>query len=134
MPAPKKPKLTVKQKKFADKVLEGKNWTQAALEVYDTEDDVTAASIAYENLRKPQIEAYLMQLWHKARSFLQKVMDWDEIEGKVANIKTRVDVAKHFEDKAFGKAQGKMDVTSNGESLNINIVSFSDIKKEEWQT
>lgn len=48
--------LTRKQKKFVTSFVETGNGTQAALEAYDTEDPVTAGSIAYENLKKPQIQ------------------------------------------------------------------------------
>ena len=47
-------KLTPKQEGFVKDYLETKNGTEAAIKNYDT-DRVTAASIAWENLRKPQI-------------------------------------------------------------------------------
>jgi hypothetical protein len=49
------PKLTHKQQVFVEEYAASHNGTQAALTAYDTEDPVTAAVIAYENLRKPQI-------------------------------------------------------------------------------
>ena len=51
--------LTPKQKVFADKYLETGNGTHSALEAYDTDKEHTAASIASENLRKPDVRAYL---------------------------------------------------------------------------
>lgn len=51
--------LTRKQKKFADAILEGKSGIQAALNNYDTVKPAVAGSIAYENLKKPQVIAYL---------------------------------------------------------------------------
>ncbi len=54
-----KKKLTRKQKKFVDEYVKGKTGTQAAKEAYNVEDDNTAAVIASENLRKPQIEQAL---------------------------------------------------------------------------
>lgn len=47
--------LTRKQNKFVKEFIETGNGTQAALAVYDTEDENTAAVIAHENLRKPKI-------------------------------------------------------------------------------
>lgn len=49
-------KLTRKQETFVETFLETGNATESALEAYDTTDPVTAASIGYENLRKPQIQ------------------------------------------------------------------------------
>lgn len=50
-------KLTKKQRDFIEEYIANKeNGTQAALKVYET-NETTAASIAYENLRKPQIQA-----------------------------------------------------------------------------
>lgn len=49
------PKLTRKQKGFVKDIAEGKTGTEAALNNYETEDENTAAVIASENLRKPNI-------------------------------------------------------------------------------
>ena len=46
--------LTLKQQRFLEKYLELGNATEAAMQVYDCKDRVTAASIGYENLRKLQ--------------------------------------------------------------------------------
>ncbi len=48
-------RLTKKEKKFVAGYAETGNGTQTVLEVYDTKDINTAASIASENLRKPKI-------------------------------------------------------------------------------
>lgn len=47
--------LTKKQKGFVKDFVETDNATQSALNNYDTTDEATAASIGYENLRKPEI-------------------------------------------------------------------------------
>ena len=54
-------KLTNKQLTFVDYLVTHPkaSGTQAVLATYDTDDPVVAASIAYENLRKPQIKAYM---------------------------------------------------------------------------
>ena len=49
--APKQ-KLTVKQRRFIKRYIELGNGTKAAMEVYDTKDYQSAASIASENLKK----------------------------------------------------------------------------------
>ena len=48
-------KLTPKQDAFVAKYVETGNGTQSALAVYDTDKEGTAAQIAYENLRKPEV-------------------------------------------------------------------------------
>lgn len=48
-------RLTMKQRKFVNEVAQTGNGTQAALKVYDTDDYMTAANIASENLNKPKI-------------------------------------------------------------------------------
>ena len=56
-------RTTPKQKGFIMAYVEnGGNGTRAALQVYGTEDENTAAAIAYENLRKPQIQQAIGEL------------------------------------------------------------------------
>lgn len=58
----KEQNLTIKQQLFAKEYVKNKgNGTKAALAVYDTDDDVTAATIASENIRKPQLRKYIDQ-------------------------------------------------------------------------
>ncbi len=60
---PKKtPKLTAKQKMFAEFYAECLNGTQAARSAGYKGNGVVLASMAYENLRKPQIRSYVDQL------------------------------------------------------------------------
>jgi len=54
--ADKKPKLTTKQAKFVKGIADGKTNTDSALEAYDTNSYETAAVIATENLKKPNIQ------------------------------------------------------------------------------
>lgn len=56
---PRKKRLTHKEKGFVLDVAKGENGTNAALNNYDTDNPVVAASIAYENLNKPHIIAAL---------------------------------------------------------------------------
>jgi len=65
--------LTKKQKAWADKKLETGNGTQAALEVYDTNDENTAAVIASENLTKPKIQEYLQSKAEDAITRIEKL-------------------------------------------------------------
>lgn len=54
-------KLTRKQSKFVKEYIETGNGTQSALDSYDTDDYMTAAAIASENLNKPQIQFAIQQ-------------------------------------------------------------------------
>ncbi|MEK7544973.1 MAG: terminase small subunit [Patescibacteria group bacterium] len=49
-------RLTIKQRKFTQEYLRSGNGTGAVLKTYNTKSSVVAASIAHENLRKPQIK------------------------------------------------------------------------------
>ena len=53
--------MTKKQKDFADKVLEGKNPTQAAFEAYGHKPNqrTTSSVVAYQNLRNEAVVVYL---------------------------------------------------------------------------
>ena len=53
--------MTKKQKDFADKVLEGKNPTQAAFEAYGHRPDqrTTSSVVAYQNLHNEAVVSYM---------------------------------------------------------------------------
>ena len=51
--------LTVKQKRFVQKLVETGNGTQAAMDAYDVKNYNTAHAIASENLQKPTIKREL---------------------------------------------------------------------------
>lgn len=52
-------KLTGKQLAFVKRIVEGQSATQAVLATYNTKDKRVAASIAHENLNKPDIKEAL---------------------------------------------------------------------------
>ena len=54
--------LTFKQRRFLRLYSETGNGTQSALAAYDTKDAGTAAAIAAETLRKPQVQAAVAEL------------------------------------------------------------------------
>jgi hypothetical protein len=53
--------LTIKQAKLVKGIAEGKTNTQAALDAYDVKSPETAASMASENLRKPNVQEAIQQ-------------------------------------------------------------------------
>lgn len=68
-------RLTTKQKAFAEEYIRnGGNGTQAAMKVYDTEDNATARSIASENLTKPNIMDELLRTAERLGATREKVV------------------------------------------------------------
>lgn len=68
-------RLTTKQKAFAEEYIRnGGNGTQAAMKVYDTEDNATARSIASENLTKPNIMDELLRTAERLGVTREKVV------------------------------------------------------------
>lgn len=68
-------RLTTKQKAFAEEYIRnGGNGTQAAMKVYDTEDNATARSIASENLTKPNIMEELLRTAERLGATREKVV------------------------------------------------------------
>lgn len=70
--------LTAKQLAWASAYLETFNKTEAARRAGYDGNDVTLASIGYENYRKPQIEAYIRQ------RLTEKAMSADEVLERLA--------------------------------------------------
>ena len=68
-------KPTLKQKAFVEEYIRnGGNGTQAAMKVYDTEDNATARSIASENLTKPNIMDELLRTAERLGVTREKVV------------------------------------------------------------
>lgn len=89
--------LTLKQRRFVEEyVRNGGNGTRAALFAYDTVDPVTAASMARENLRKPQIKAAIAELM---RDF---AMGPDEVTWRLSEH-ARVDITEYFTEDPTGE-------------------------------
>lgn len=98
--------LTAKQLAWANAYLETSNKTEAARRAGYDGNDVTLASIGYENFRKPQIEAYLKQ------RLSEKAMPADEVLTRLADM-ARSDIADfaHVEDwSSLTKLPGKSHV------------------------
>lgn len=122
------PKLTRRQKIFTDEYIA--NWgngVQAAKKAYniwwknwsDTEARVinTSAVIANENLKKPNVIAYLDEYWDIAGSVIKDLMLNAEKDT------TRLEAAKYTYDQVHWKATQKIE--SKGIDINIDIQSAS---------
>lgn len=105
--------LTKKQKDFADGYMETGNGTRAALDAYDTDDYQTAASIASENLKKPEIMAYFRD---KAATVAANIYNLAlSAESEQVQLRAGQDIL----DRAGYKPTDKVDHTSDGKALNV---------------
>lgn len=98
--------LTRKQQAFIDYWLNHPkaSGTEAALATYDTDDPVVAASIAHENLRKPQIMAHLQSVGQLTEgAIVGTIRAWKDSESP-RKREIALDAAKYSHDKVFGRA------------------------------
>lgn len=124
-------KLTRKQKAFADGILAEpkKAATLVALETYGKPDKpttyMTAAQIAEDNLKKPQIMLYLQQHAVEAEKTMYRVMNrseqlMEESPGYAAVAKS---AASDILDRIHGKATQQVETTSKQVVINIDLTS-----------
>lgn len=93
--------LSTKQRKWADRKLKTGNGTKAALEVYDTKDYNTAAVISSENIKKPNVKAYLESKAERASEIVFDIAENGENDG------VRLNASKDILDRAGYKAAEK---------------------------
>lgn len=110
-----KRQLTVKQKKFADAYIETGNATKSAIDAgYNKK---SAYSIGNENLKKPEIKAYISEQLEKIES--HKVMNANEALQRITMIARGESVAKQW--FTVGKELVLEDVPpTTGEILNAS--------------
>lgn len=109
-------KLTHKQKKFCDKLIETNNPTLAVKESYDMgsrggTSDVSARAIASLNLDKPNIRKYLDIMSTNAAQRIE------EISRTARNESVRLKANQDILDRAGYKAAENLDITSKGEKI-----------------
>lgn len=112
-------KLTPKQKKFADEYIKTGNGTKSALKTYDTDDYSTAASIANENLNKPEIVAYLDSHVKQASNVILEIMN-----DKEANESVRIVAAKDVLDRTIGRPKERIEQDSK-QDITVKIVNYA---------
>lgn len=99
MATPKR-KLSLKQKRFADKYIESGNGTQSALLAYDTNDPNTAHVIASENLLKPTVSEYISNKLAledaKPTLVIQTLLDKIADDDPVISLKAAELLGKHL--------------------------------------
>lgn len=106
--------LTLKQKRFADEYIATGNGTQSVLKAgYNTSYDV-AQNIAYENVRKPQVESYIAkQLAAKdinIEFIKEKLLDELRDENPAIRVKVLELLGKHL--KMFDANSKNVDLES----------------------
>lgn len=126
--------MTLKQKKFVKEYLKTGNGTQAALQVYDTQDPHTAQAIASENLSKPVIKDQIDEALAKNGITPQLITDQikglaikevDKISGDV-KLKANIELLKLM--GAYpGSKHANLNINLKG---NIKDLKFNEIKEE----
>jgi phage terminase small subunit len=109
--------ITKKQKKFADKYLDSGNGAVSALHSYNTQDYNTAAVIANENLKKPNVIEYLKS---QAQAAAERVIVLAE---SAENETVRLNANKDILDRSGYKAVDK--VLSTNVNINTNLSETS---------
>lgn len=106
--------LTKKEKGFADDYIDTGNGTKSALKNYDTEDISTAGVIAYENLRKPKIQKYLID---NAEGAISRIV---ELSIGAKNETVKLNANKDIADRGGFKPVDK------SQTVNINLTKSID--------
>lgn len=123
----KAPKLTMKQAKFVKGIAEGKPPTVSAQESYDVKSYGTAASIASENLNKPNVKAAIDAEMAKQGITMEKI---------IAPVSRALDstVKVRLEDgEVIDTGQADLDMQLKGHDRAMRLMSFG-VKKEDGAT
>ncbi len=108
--------LTRKQHKFATNYLETGEKANSALKAYDTDDFKVAAVIANENLKKPNVIAYLES---KADRAAERIVELSEQEEA---LPVALGASKDILDRAGFKPTEK--------TLNLNLNANVEVREE----
>ena len=127
-------KLTRKQKAFADKLLENpkQSATQAVAETYNVKTRRTAEVMASENLRKPEILAYLHANAETAENTVLDVMNYSRELGKSGDksganyASVALASAKEVLDRVHGKSVTKIHATTKAVVINVDLTGVTD--------
>lgn len=111
--------LKVNSKKVLDIIAAQpkRNASQAYKEVHPEASDNTARSNAHQLLQKPASQIYLQKHTDRAKETIVELMG-DEYKGE-----TRLNAAKDILDRSYGKPTQKVEQTSVGLTLAIDLTS-----------
>lgn len=103
-PIVKKPrKLTIKQKKFVDLVIETGNASEAASRVYKVKNRKVAWSMWGENMKKPEIIASIEDRLRDAKNMIYTIaMTWEKEDTR---LRASQDIVDRNEGKALQRTQ-----------------------------
>lgn len=115
--------LTRKQSAFVKHLIEHPkdSGTEAVMQTYDVKSRQTAESIAYENLRKPQIVTELAKYNNLVENTLINTINDYSTSDKLGQRTLAVDTAKYIHDKIHGKATQKIEQQSTKLVINIDL-------------
>lgn len=115
---PKTKSLTKKQANFVKELLSDSkvSATEAARRSYNVTTSNSASLIASENLRKPLILAHLAANSERAEAKIVELLEADKQEVQLAS-------AKDILDRVHGKATQKIEQTTTGVTLTIDLTS-----------
>lgn len=128
------PKLTRKQERFVQEIVRNPkiSATAAAKAAYNTSTENSAAQIASENLRKPQVMAELAKYVSRAEYNLMVLADksteYAMLGGHVGAAYAGVSqsVNNSILDRIFGKATTKVEATSTSVNINIDLAAVAE--------
>ncbi len=115
--------LTKKQDKFVKEYLDTGNGTQAALKAYDTKNENTASSIAWENLRKPEIQVAIQDSAKTAQAVILQLAQSAE------NESVRLNASKDILDRAGFKPVDKSEVKAEVTDSSLTSEEKEALKK-----
>lgn len=125
MPIPKnKQGLTRKQKAFADELIANpkQSATKSAQNTYNLKDSKVAAVVASENLRKPNIVAYLEQFDNFAQeTIIDVAQNSRTLKDEPAHANIALQASKDILDRLHGKATQRTESTSTVVTLGLNL-------------
>ena len=121
--------LTKKQQAFVNYLIDNpkSSATQAVLATYGKEGKpvtyMSAGQIAHENLRKPEIVSAMSSYNELAESTIKRVMtDWGE-DVTPRKRELALQAAYYTHDKIHGKATQRVEQTTTGVTLSIDLTS-----------
>jgi phage terminase small subunit len=118
------PKLTTKQKRFADKYLETGNGTQSALASYDTTSPKTASVIAVENLAKPSVRDYIES---QAPAAMSRIV---ELSITAENETVKLNANKDILDRAgYKPVEKSMTLNLNADTKDLANPKLAEVKQ-----
>lgn len=111
-------KLTKKQANFVKELLSDSkvSATEAAIRSYNVSKREVASAIATENLRKPLVMQHLQANASRAEEKIVSLLEADKQE-------VQIQAAKDILDRVHGKATQRIEQTTTGVTLTIDLTS-----------